>query len=328
VGRLLDMVRSAETLPVFPIGGPDRRPVSDAGDGPLDTAQRTLRHADSWDSAFVMAGIDDITMCAAMAGPVPEGAYAREYYRVHPVTDPELLHIPDPHGDEHLAPSLGVLSSVANNGRPVLACLWGPLTVAATLMGVDDFLRTSLRDPRLLESMLSATTDAASRYARAALNTGADFLWIAEPLAAMFGTRLFEDSGLPHLRAVVDVATSQHTDCVLHVCGDTTHLTEALADTGAAGLSVDAAVDLVDTAERCGDEVVVMGNLWPMDLLAKTPAELRQATSEMVTRMQGRPYIAATGCSCPPGTPAENLASFVDTARGHAGLGARNGRTA
>ncbi len=135
---------------------------------------------------------------------------------------------------------------------------------------------------------------------------------------------LFAQYGAGPLSALVGVAGARHKDTIIHVCGDTSHLTELLDATGAAGLSLDANVDLVDTAERCRPVTVVMGNLWPMDLIEKTPASIAQATAAMVERMTGRPYVAATGCSCPQNTPPASLAAFVDTAIGAPGLAARH----
>ncbi|MDZ4654986.1 MAG: uroporphyrinogen decarboxylase family protein [Coriobacteriia bacterium] len=318
--RLIDIVRSAETLPVFPIGGPCRWPTASGAENEWGAPEWLLAHADSWNSAFILTGIDDTTMCAAMAGPTPEGVYAREHYRQHPITDIGALRVPEPHDDAHLAPSLATLAAVAGRGHPVLASVWGPLTIAATLMGVDYFLRTALQDPMLLDEIIGFASTAVAHYVDAALGTGADYLWVAEPLAALFSPTLFARHGDERLTDIVNIATSHETECVLHVCGDTSHLTELLTATGAAGLSVDAAVNLVDTAKHSGPNVVIMGNLWPMDLLSKSPEEIAEATRRMVDSMAGRAYIAATGCSCPVGTPVENLAAFIDTARRYPGL--------
>lgn len=320
--RLLDMVRSAERIPVFPIGGPCRRPTACGAQDTWGAPEWLLAHADSWDSAFILTGIDDTTMCAAMAGALPDGVYAREYYRANPITDPASLCVPEPISNPFLSPSLLTLKTVSGHGRPVLASVWGPLTIVATLVGVDTFLRWALREPAPLHEMIGIASTSVARYATASLDVGADYLWVAEPIAALLSPALFDEHGLERLAGIVSIATSRRTDCVLHVCGDTSHHTESLAATGAAGLSVDADVDLIDTAERCGPDIVIMGNLWPMDLLSRSPLEIETATRSMVENMAGLPYIATTGCSCPSGTPVETLSAFIDTARAYPGLGA------
>lgn len=321
---LLAYVSSHDRLPVFPIGGPCRDADACDGENRFDEAEWLLEHAESWGSAFVLTGIDDVTACAAMMGcPVPDGEYAREHYRNHPVatlSDVATLRAPDPLSDPFLAPSLDVIAAVARGSRPVLGSVWGPLTIAATLAGVDRLLRATVRDTAFAEALIQRANVVACDYAGAAIAHGATYLWVAEPLAVLLGPAAFERFGMPALQELFAVAVRNRTEGVLHVCGSTGHLTELLAAAGATGLSVDADVDLLETAERCPEGTVLFGNLRPVDLLERSAEEIRLATREMVARMTGRPYVAATGCSVPPGAKADALGAFVDEAASASGL--------
>lgn len=326
MARLLDVVKNAVNLPVFPIGGPTRTPFYGRDSSQWHDPEWLLSHADSWDSIFVLTGVDDIALCAAMAGPSPEGANPREYYRSNPVTtlaDILKLATPDPLTDQHLALSLEVLSFIAKGPRPVLVSVWGPLTTAATLVGLENFLRATITNKRLIDSLIGKVTEMTIDYIDAAFEAGADFLWVAEPVACLFGNPLFEQVGIESLSKLFITTQSHDTEGILHVCGDTSHLTELLIDTGAKALSIDACVDLVDTACRCSDDTIIIGNLWPVDLLTCTDSELRAAAASMAQKMQGRPYIASTGCSIPHGVEPIKLAAFLDEARSHPGMAAQ-----
>lgn len=324
VPSLLAYVSSHERLPVFPIGGPCRAAAACDSESRFGETEWLLQHAESWGSAFVLTGIDDVTACAAMTGRVaPEGVYARECYRMDPVATPAdvaALRTPDPLSDPFLAPSLDVIAAVSRGSRPVLGSVWGPLTIAATLAGVEHLLRATVRDPAFVEALIQRANVVACDYAGAALAHGAKYLWVAEPLAALFGPVAFERFGMPPLEELFAVARRNRAEGILHVCGNTSVLTERLGLVGAAGLSVDANVDLVETAERCPEDMVLFGNLRPVDLLVHSVEDIRVVTREMVAQMAGRPYVAATGCSVPPGTRSEALAAFVDEAGSAPGL--------
>lgn len=322
IGGLLERLRAQHRLPVFPIGGPCR---CGCASGRWGDVGWLLHHAESWSSAWVLAGVDEIAVCAALAGPPPDGANAREWYRDHPVATIEAvsdLARPDPRRAPTLAPALECIARVSDGPRPVLASVWGPLTAAATLAGPERFLRLAVMQPDVVDALVERTTQAVAAFARAALEVGGSYLWVAEPLAALFSPAMYDRFGDTALRTLVEVARHSEKEAILHVCGDTSHLTSRLAATGAAGLSVDAVVDLLETSDICGPEVVVIGNLWPVDLLERDRMDLAASARLMADRMSGRPYVAATGCSIPGGVSPDRLAAFVDAAAACPGLAA------
>jgi len=273
----------------------------------------------------VLSGIDETAVCAALAGDPPAGVYARDWFREHPVDTlaaAQALITPTPRQVPSLASALDCIASLAAGPRPVLASVWGPLTAAATLAGPERFLRLAVTDPDVADALVARTTTVIASFASAALAEGGSCLWVAEPLAALFGPAMYDRYGDSALRLLVHTAREAGCETILHVCGDTAHLTSRLAASGAAGLSIDAMVDLVETAEVAGPEVIVIGNLWPVDLLEVEESGLADAARGMAARMRGRPYVAATGCSCPEGVLSSRLAAFVDAAASEPGLAA------
>lgn len=273
----------------------------------------------------MLSGVDETALCAALAGDPPSGVYARDWFREHPIdtlAKVQSLRSPHPRQVPSLACALGCIASLASGSKPVLASVWGPLTAAATLAGPERFLRLAITEPEVVDALVAQTTTVIAAFAAAALAEGGSLLWIAEPLAALFSPAMYDRYGDKALRMLVHTAREAGCETILHVCGDTAHLTSRLAASGAAGLSIDAMVDLVETSEIVGPEVVVIGNLWPVDLLEVNEAGLARAAHGMAVAMRGRPYVAATGCSCPEGVMSSRLAAFVDAAASQPGLAA------
>ncbi len=319
---LLEDVRSAQKLPVFVIGGPCRCGCAASRWG---DAEWLVHHAQSWGSEWILTGVDETAVCAALVDGLPEGVYARDWFREHPVCTLAAvrgLAVPDPRVAPTLAPALACIASLAGGSRPVLASVWGPLTAAATLAGPERFLRLAVTEPDTVLALVERTSAAIRAFASAALAEGGDCLWVAEPLAALFSPAMYDRYGDLPLRTLVQTARAAGRETILHVCGDTAHLTDRLAATGVAGLSIDAMVDLTETSRIVGSEVVVIGNLWPVDLLEMDEQHLAASARAMAAAMRGRPYVAATGCSCPEGVMSSRLAAFVDAATSEPGLGA------
>jgi methylmalonyl-CoA mutase cobalamin-binding domain/chain len=103
---------------------------------------------------------------------------------------------------------------------------------------------------------------------------------------------------------------------VLHVCGDTTCLTENFVATGAQALSLDSKVDLTYTMEIVPDDVVIIGNIDPVMMSKADPARVRRETEHLLQKTQNRPnFVLSTGCLLPPNTPVANIDAFMSTAR-------------
>ena len=102
---------------------------------------------------------------------------------------------------------------------------------------------------------------------------------------------------------------------ILHICGDTTHLTEAMCDTGVQGLSLDSLVSMPDVAPRIPDDIAIIGNLDPTrEILRGTPADVQAKTVEMLDSMCAYDnFIPSTGCDLPASTPLDNISAFVET---------------
>ncbi len=190
----------------------------------------------------------------------------------------------------------------------------GPFTLAGLLCGANDISLNVLLDPELVFRTLELATSVVTRYALALESAGAQMIMILDPTASVLGPKHYQE--FAGRFASIIISALQEAAPIYHVCGDTTHLLEHFGRLGAA-LSLDSPVDLAKAAQQLPPDVVVMGNIHPVQtLLKKSPEEVRQAVLRLRESMAPYPnFILSSGCDIPADVPPENLEAFVAAGR-------------
>jgi uroporphyrinogen decarboxylase len=99
----------------------------------------------------------------------------------------------------------------------------------------------------------------------------------------------------------------------LHICGNTAHIVDLMATTGATGLEVDYQHDIAFYREKVGNQICLKGNIEPSGVLYQgSPEEVREACRRAIeqSRAVGR-FILSSGCEVPRDTSPENLRALV-----------------
>lgn len=191
----------------------------------------------------------------------------------------------------------------------------GPFSLTGLLMGASEAAMATVMDPDLLHAVLSFASGVIGRYARALERAGADAIAILEPTASLLSPDHFYQFAAPYIKEIV---ATLDTIPILHICGRTSHLIEAMIATGAQGLSLGPMVDFVETIKEIPEDVVLLGNLDPVRVLnGRTPSDVYRTTQELVETMAPHDnFILSTGCDLPMDTPLENIHAMMDAARG------------
>jgi uroporphyrinogen decarboxylase len=191
----------------------------------------------------------------------------------------------------------------------------GPFTLTGLMLGATQAAIATIENPELLERTLSFCTHVVTRYASALTAAGADIIAILEPTAVMLSPRQFWQFSGQYVKQIIERVEAMP---VLHICGNTTHLLEKMAETGAQGLSLDSVVDFPAAAHRLPADVVLIGNVSPTaTMVYKRPAEVYADTRALIDAMAPyRNFVLSTGCDLPPETPLENLQAFMEAGRG------------
>ncbi|MBI5522241.1 MAG: cobalamin B12-binding domain-containing protein [Desulfarculus sp.] len=199
-------------------------------------------------------------------------------------------------------------------GRLRAAMVYGPFTVAGQVAGEQEVLRSTVERPELVHALLEKTLALALDYARLLLETGAEVLWVSDPLASLLPPIGFWEFAGQYLARLLEVHAGP---TALHICGDTSPIIGPMLQTGADGLSLDQCLDLLALEDALPPEVAIIGNLDPVEVLELTsPEDVAAQTNELVEVMGLLPnFCLSSGCAPPPTAPLANIASFLEAGR-------------
>ena len=190
---------------------------------------------------------------------------------------------------------------------------FGPLTVAACIIGVEECTRMVRKKPEVLHAIMRRVTDFMILLAKEEERMGADSFWIAEPVASLLSPKNCREFCTSYIKEIYD---SIQVPGVLHVCGNTDRLTPALLETGAQALSIDWCTNLPECLALVPDDVIIMGNISPMLLWRGTPDEIRKQTELLLEQTRNyKNFVLATGCQVPGMAPKENVQLMIDIGR-------------
>jgi uroporphyrinogen decarboxylase len=84
-------------------------------------------------------------------------------------------------------------------------------------------------------------------------------------------------------------------------------------------LELDHLVELTEAKTRVGNDVILMGNLNPTELLLTGTPESVEAEARECIRAVGQDgrFILSSGCEVPPLTPLANIRAMVTAAKKH-----------
>lgn len=198
------------------------------------------------------------------------------------------------------------------NDKPVFAGCIGPFSLAGRLFGLSELMIALYVEPENITILLDKCTRFLIDYCRAIKATGVQGVIMAEPAAGLISN---EDSILystTYVRQVVEAVQDENFIVILHNCGNAGHCTDAMVQSGAAGLHFGNKINMMDALADCPTDRLVMGNLDPVGLFKQSSSEeVYAATMDLLQQTKSwKNFILSTGCDVPPHIPAENIKSF------------------
>jgi len=215
---------------------------------------------------------------------------------------------------------LKILKDKVGRDVPVGSGIGGPFSTAAFLRGTDNLLRDLRKEPEKVHRLLEIVTASALNYIDAALDLECG-ISIADPVASgtMISAANFREFVKPYMKTYADrVRERTGRGPMLHICGNSSRIWRDMVETGASTLSLDNVVSLADARDQVGNEVCLMGNVDPVNIIAKgTPGQIREAVRMCFLQAGTNPggFVLASGCQIPLETSKENIMCFADAAR-------------
>ena len=229
------------------------------------------------------------------------------------------LKIPDPNKDGRMPVVLeGIhrLKEMCAGEFPVLGYIQAPFRHASMLRGPEKILIDVYKSSRCVKDLLELCVSTQITWGKALLQAGADVLFISDPMSSsdMISPRIWMTFAQPYTAKVVSALKKLGAKIIMHICGDTTDRLESMAATGVDCLSLDSKVNMSEARKILGDDICLMGNLDPTNLLVfGTPEGVEKESRHLMASVVGTKsnYILSSGCTVPINTPPENIRAMV-----------------
>ncbi|MCX7923561.1 MAG: uroporphyrinogen decarboxylase family protein [Clostridia bacterium] len=226
----------------------------------------------------------------------------------------------DPYKDGNLPHHLEAMKrAVESVGKEVTVtgALTCPFTNASFLIGSENLVRLTIRNPEAVHKLCEVSLETSLRYAKAIMDAGCTpSLTDAMSSATVISPKQFEEFSYPYLKRLIGYIHSRGKSVTLHICGKTNKIWELMAEAGADCISIDNDADLYEAKIKVGDRVRLMGNVRPSEVMLQGSSDdVRKAVIECVKKAYDNPkgYIVASGCSLPTETPFQNIQAMLDT---------------
>ena len=225
----------------------------------------------------------------------------------------EALQIPDITAGrvpEYLKANAIVAKHITD--KPVFGGAIGPFSLAGRLYDMTEIMIAMYIEPETVEMLLQKSTQFIKKYIKAMKETGVSGVIIAEPAAGLLSNDDAINYSSKYIKEIVDELQDDSFIIVMHNCGNTGHCTESMVYTGAKALHFGNKIDMVAALEQTPDDIVVMGNLDPVEIFKQSTADVvATATKELLEKTaKYKNFVISTGCDIPPAIPEENIAAF------------------
>ena len=207
----------------------------------------------------------------------------------------------------------------ARGMAPRMVAARGPLAVASHLTGATELLMATQLEPDKCLQLLERTTELCIRWLQCQLERIDDPLGILV-LDDVVGMMSPDDAGrfaIPLLRRIFDSFPG-----LVHIFHNDTpnpNVYQALSTIGMDVFNFSHDVDMEQARELVGPDVVLMGNLPPLEILVRgTVEQVRDATEETLEKsVKFGPVLISPGGGVSPGTPIENLQAMLEVVKAH-----------
>lgn len=241
---------------------------------------------------------------------------------IHDITEIDRLEPADPYKDGNLPHHLEAMKAAVDEvGKEVTVtgALTCPFTNASFLIGAENLVRLTLKNPEAVHKLCMVSLETNIRYAQAIIDAGCTpSLTDALSSCTVISPKQFKEFSFPYLKALIDYIHARGKTVTLHICGKTNKIWDLMADAGADCISIDNDADLMEAKLKVGHRVRLMGNVKPSEIMLQgTPADVKKAVVECIRKAYDNPrgYIVASGCSLPTETPFENIKTMLNTVR-------------
>lgn len=181
----------------------------------------------------------------------------------------------------------------------------GAFTCAANLVGTEQLMKWTVKEPQKVDQVLQVTKQAMIDVANWAFAQGADYFCMADPSSGpgLMSPKSWEKFVKP---IMTEIVANVNGPLVLHICANTDKIIRMMCDTGVAGISIEEKADMKAAVEIAREKgVAVFGNVaTATTMFMGTPEEVYQ---ESRAALENGCHFLTPGCGIAPRSPLENV---------------------
>ncbi|MGB3340259.1 MAG: uroporphyrinogen decarboxylase family protein [bacterium] len=184
---------------------------------------------------------------------------------------------------------------------PVFVSIKGPFTLASFLVGIQDFLKMVLKNPRDAEKNLEQVMTFQLEYLKRLLEVGVN-IFIGDPVASasVISPEVFKDFAYRPLEILIKKIREKGAVSGIHICGDTApliHIIETL---------VPDILSIEDITLKT--QIIKMGGVSTSTILNGEPSNIENE----IKKAMAEPYlIVSTSCDVPVETNPGNIKHMI-----------------
>lgn len=206
------------------------------------------------------------------------------------------------------------LKEMTKGDVPVVPLATGPFTIAGHLVGMENLLLGIILGPSEVHCVLEKAAELSRAYIHALEAAGPDVILLSNPSASadMISPEMYSEISAPYTIECLKGVEAAKT--VLHICGESTVLLNAMISTGVDGISVEEKIDPFEAVRLVGKRCALVGNVGVVNpLLQGTTNDVIDSTGRV---MEAGFDIVNPGCGLAPTVPLRNLRAMVSAVKG------------
>lgn len=251
------------------------------------------------------------------AGVAMGGPTKHPYVSFHPLHDHDQLdvaHVPDPRKDGRSPVVLEAVRKLSKGSVPVLCAVTAPFTLACLLRGERETMMDLIVDPTFIHNVMSVAEKFSISFVQAAVEEGADVIVIEDTWASgeILSQQQYEEFALPGEQALTSKVRELGAQSILQLCGHPMLNLPLMARCGANGISVHQMVDLSEARSKLGDEIALVGNIDPKDMVLAPPERILDLSMKC---MANGIDVLSPACGLDPTASLQNLRALAEAAK-------------
>jgi len=230
------------------------------------------------------------------------------------------LKVPDPRSDGLLPFMIQRLKSMQPEIREMgheikFAVARGPLNIASFLMGTSELMMAMMLQPEETHQLLRIITDFSVNWIRHQKDVfeTIDGIILLDDIVGFIGEPEVKAFAVPYIKEIFGSFNAEIR--LFHNDANGLVSTPFISEMGVNLYNFSFEHSLNEIRELAGEDVALLGNLPPRDVLAaKSPEDVIAETRKMVEETRDRSRIVwSCGGGMPPGVSTENIRAFIDT---------------